>query len=215
VFAGHLGAGLGLGALAPRRSPGAIVLAAFALDVVLWVLVLAGIERVVVPEDYARRHFLTFFFPYSHGLAATLLWSLAAYLVAGRGRWGRLAAAAVASHFVLDAIVHVPEMPLLGARSPELGLGLWRHMGIALTLEAAITLTGLGAYVKLARPPRARAVGLGLVALLVLGMTVAGQTIAPAPPSASAAAVSGLGAIVLVSALVGWLARGAPPAPRR
>lgn len=207
MFAGHLGAGLGLGALSPRRNPGVLVLAAFALDIVLWCLVLFGIERAVVPADYDRRHYLTFSFPYSHGLVASHLWAVAFFLVVGRGPWGRLVAAAVLSHFVLDWLVHVPEMTVLGAGSRALGLGLWNDMPLALAVESAVTLGGLAIFLRLAHLPRARAIALGVVALSVLGMTIVGQTIAPAPPSGVAAATAGLSTIAVTVALVAWIAR--------
>ena len=207
MFAGHVGAGLALGALAPRKNPGLLVLAALVLDVVLWGLVLAGIERVLVPVDYERHHFLTFFFPYSHGLVASSLWALVSFVAFGRGRWGRLVAAGVASHFVLDWIVHVPEMPLLGPGSTVLGLGLWNRMPLALALEAFIALAGLSLFLRRTHPSTGRALWLTLTVLLVLGMTVAGQTVLPAPPSAAAAAVGGLGGIAVTVGLVSWIGR--------
>ena len=209
MFAGHVGAGLALGAIEPRRNVGTLVLGALLCDMVLWVLVLAGHERVIVPPDYAVRHYLLFEFPYSHGLLACAAWAAAFGLLAailsggpGRLRFGALAVAAVLSHFVLDALVHPPELPLAGDASPRIGLGLWDRLPLALGLEAALTVTGLALYLRARGPRRGRGIALACIVLLVLVVTVAGQTLAPAPSSIAAVAASSLASIALVVALV-------------
>ena len=212
MFAGHIGAGLALGAIEHRRNPGVLVLAALLSDGVLWLLVLAGVERVIVPPDYAARHYLGFVFPDSHGLLATVAWSMGIGLAAaaassgpGRLRWGALAAAAVLSHFVLDALVHPPELPLVIDASTGIGLGLWDRLPLALGLETALTVAGLALYLRARAPRRGRAIALAAVVLLVLVLTVAGQALAPPPPSSSAVAVSSLTAIGVVVVLVALL----------
>ena len=52
----------------------------------------------------------------------------------------------VFSRFILDFIVHVPELPVLGRDSTKLGLGLWNHMSAALTLEMVLVAAGLALY---------------------------------------------------------------------
>ena len=128
MFAGHVGAGLALGAIERHRNGGMLVLAALLCDAMLWLLVLAGVERVIVPPDYGARHYLLFDFPYSHELLACAAWAAAfglaaAALCAGqrRLRFWALAAAAVLSHFVLDVLVHPPELPLAGDASTRIG----------------------------------------------------------------------------------------------
>lgn len=50
------------------------------------------------------------------------------------------------SHFVLDGLVHVPELPRLGQNSPKVGLSLWNHMPLKLTIESLMALIGLVLY---------------------------------------------------------------------
>jgi hypothetical protein len=124
--------------------------AALLLDLVLWSLVLLGVERIHEPADYARRHYLSFVFPYSHGLLGVCLLATLAGLATElvlRGRAGAHGAAAVVavavlSHWLLDAVVHVPDLPLLGASSPKVGLGLWEHVPAAIAVEAGVTAAG-------------------------------------------------------------------------
>jgi hypothetical protein len=218
MFAGHIGAGLALGSGARRLNVGWFVLAALWLDVVLWALVLFGVESARIPDDFAVTHQAAFDFPWSHGLLAGIAWSLVAGgfaalivgAVADRRRIAGLIAAAVFSHWLLDALVHAPELPLAGDASPRVGLGLWSHMGIALTVEAAVLVVGLGIYLRGAALSRGRRIALVLTALFTLVLTVLGMTLAPPPPSIRSMASTSLEAIAIVCILIGALAR--PPA---
>src|SRR5215831_2125945 len=120
------------------------------------------------PADYAQHHTLRFTFPYSHGLLASGLWAALVggltWLVTPQGGSPRRRAAfvigaAVCSHWLLDALVHIPELPLTGAHSPHVGLALWDHMPLALTLETGITAAGLALYLRGSRRSRRRTTG--------------------------------------------------------
>lgn len=217
MFAGHVGAALAIGCAERRLNVGVFVAAALLLDAALWLFVLLGIESVEIPPDFARTHQPAFVFPYSHGLLAALLWSAAAALAVAaavplrgaRGRAAALVAAAVFSHWLLDALVHRRELPLVGAGSPRLGLALWDDLPIALLLEAAVVVVGLVLFLPgsgLTRGGKVALVGFGLGALV---FTVLGMTIAPPPPSVAAMAGSSLAALVAVCVLAWWLGRRA------
>jgi hypothetical protein len=210
MFVGHLGAGLAAKRMAPRLSLGALFLAAMLLDVLLWIFVLLSLEQVHVPANFGEVHYLTFTFPYSHGLIASLSWSAAAFGVARVGGWnaraGVVVAATVFSHFLLDALVHVVGLPVLGPGSYRLGLGLWRHTGLALAVECVIG--GLGWWIYLGSPRAARGAarwGLGGAVALCAVLTVAGGLATTPPPSAGAMAATSLSAIGLLSAVASWL----------
>ena len=64
MFIGHLGVGLALKKAEPRANLGWLFAAAMLPDLVLWSLVLAGVEQSRVPSDYAERRYLGFEFPY-------------------------------------------------------------------------------------------------------------------------------------------------------
>jgi hypothetical protein len=200
-----------------RVNLGAFVFAALLLDAVLWLFVLLGWEAVTIPADFTTTHQPQFVFPYSHGLLAGVAWSLLAGMAAhvccprlaqARARAAALVAAAVFSHWLLDAIVHAPEMPVMGNDSAKVGLALWHAMPVALALEAAIALAGLYAFLSGSTLSRSRKLWLSALSLFVLVFTVVGMTVAPAPPSDTAMAMSSLATIVVVCALIGWLVRG-------
>jgi hypothetical protein len=118
-----------------------------------------------------------------------------------------LVAAAVSSHWLLDALVHRPELPLVGSDSPKVGLGLWSSLPTALCIEVAILAIGFCLFVPGCRMSRGRWLAFTVLSLVIAVATVAGMTIAPPPPSPEAMAVSSGVTIVLVCALAGWLAR--------
>lgn len=220
MFAGHIGAALAIGRAERSVNVGAFVSAALLLDFVLWLFVLLGWESVLIPADFAATHQPDFVFPYSHGLLAALSWSLAAAVAAfvactglkqGRVLAAGLIAAAVFSHWLLDALVHAPELPLIGANSTKVGLGLWQSMPVALAVEAGIVVAGLALFLSGSALPRTRKLALAALCLLALGFTVLGMTVAPAPPSVLAMAASSLATIAVVCALAFWLGSSAAP----
>jgi hypothetical protein len=216
MFAGHVGAALAIGRAERRINVGVFVFAALLLDFALWLLVLLGWESVAIPASFASTHQPEFVFPFSHGLLAGLVWSaLAAVgiwacfagLAQGRLRAAVLVAAAVLSHWLLDAMVHAPELPLAGNNSMKLGLGLWNMMPVALVVEAAIAVAGLCLFIAGSGLPRTRKVALSVLSLVVLAGTVAGMTIGAAPPSIAAMAWSSLAMIAAVCLLAAWIGR--------
>ena len=210
MFLGHIGVGLGLKRAAPSLNAGVLVAAALLLDWLLGLFVLGGVEAVHVPQDFARRHYLTFSFPFSHGLAATLLWSAAAAALGAallRGpsrRWGALVVAvAVASHFLCDAVEHIPELPLLGANSPLVGWGLWRWMPLALALEVALAAVGFGLYWRAV--PGGFPWGLALLLLVLAAVALPGQLLSTEAPATQALVATWLLQVPLLGLLIGWL----------
>jgi hypothetical protein len=216
MFAGHLGAALAVARADRRINVGTFVFAAMLPDLLLWLFVLLRWESAAIPGDFPIRHQAQYVFPYSHGLAASVGWAgllgaaVAAWLPAPprrRARCAVLIGAAVLSHWVLDAIVHVPELPLLGAGSTRVGLGLWDHRAVALVFEGIIVVAGLLLFVPGAGLSRAKALALTALCLVCLALTVAGMTVAPPPPSVPAMASSSLGTIAVVCAVAWWLGR--------
>lgn len=215
MLAGHVGAALAIARAEPRINAGTFVGAALLLDIVLWLFILLGWEAVTIPPDFARRHQAAFVFPYSHGLVAALGWSVLAGLLAAltranlrtRARAAVLVGAAVFSHWVLDALVHAAEMPLAGAGSRKVGLGLWDQLPVGLGVEVAIVALGLWLFLRNASLTRARRMATAVVCVVLLVFTIAGMTVAPPPPSAVAMAGSSLATLVVVIALLGWLDR--------
>jgi len=212
MFAGHIGAALAIGRAERAVNVGVFVAAALLLDFLLWLFVLLGWESVAISADFAATHQPEFVFPYSHGLLASAAWSALAGALAlilcarlkARWRVATLVGAAVLSHWVLDALVHRPELPLAGPGSHLIGLALWDNMPFALTLEASLVVVGLYLFISGTTIGRARSMAFVVVSAVVMAFTAVGMTMAPAPPSAAAMAGSSLAALAVVCLLACW-----------
>jgi hypothetical protein len=186
---GHAAVALGASRAEPRINVGLLIFAAFLADFLLGIFAAFGLEQAHVPPDFASRHYLTFTFPYSHGLVSLLLWGI---LLGGllcwldrrdRTRAFLVVAALVFSHFLLDALVHVPELPLLGENSPKIGLALWNHLPLELTLETLMAIAGLAIYWRLGGS-RVSRWGIAIFTLLLTALTWT-QLFITRPPSPS------------------------------
>jgi hypothetical protein len=218
---GHYAPALGLKALAPRVPLWVLFLAVQVLDLAFMFFVLADIEHVrIVPGFTASNDLDLVDMPWSHSLVASVAWSALAGAVAGalvpgaRWRAALAVAAAVFSHYVLDAVVHVPDLTLAGAGTPRIGLGLWNHLPVALAVEAALFAGGAWILVRSswagAAGRRAAVTRLAAVMLLLLVVTY----LIPTPPTPAALAASGLGTFAALSLAAGFLVdRGSRAAP--
>ncbi len=174
---GHAAVALGASRAAPRLNVGLLVFAAFLADFLLGIFAAFNLEQAHVPPDFAARHYLTFTFPYSHSLIALVLWAVILGALFSRvdkqhtSRAFWIVAALVLSHFVLDALVHVPELPLLAQNGVKVGLGLWNYMPLELTLETLMALAGIALYWKLWGTTRVTRWGMAAFVLLVTGLT--------------------------------------------
>ena len=153
-------------------------------------LVLLGVEKVRIVPGFTRTNALDLYYmPYTHSLVAAILWSAAAfalYRLAARGgnTAGLVVAAAVFSHWVLDLVVHVPDLPLYDDTT-KVGLGLWNWPATALGLEAAALFGGMWLYFRTGAARRIPMVGFGLVMLAIQVYVYFG------PPPASDRSVAG------------------------
>jgi hypothetical protein len=216
MFIGHYAASFAAKRAAPRLSLALLFLAAQALDLLFGVFVLAGVEKLrIVPGFTEVNAYDLYHMPYSHSLVASLGWSVTIALSfvavvsygggdqAGRTRAAVLVGAAVFSHFVLDVPMHTPDLPLLGAASPKIGLGLWNHRTLAVAFELAVVLGGLWLYASATRAKDRRGTwAFGAFAVALIALTVATPFLPP-PPGVAAFAVQALVAY-LALALAAW-----------
>jgi len=130
---------------------------------VLWAgFVGLGIERFrVVPGFTATNALDLYYMPITHSLpgAAALSLVLGAVVAgvyrANRGRVLLVVALAGFSHWLIDLIVHVPDLALWDD-SYKVGFGLWNYFWIALALEFAFLLAGAWTYARMLPSARSR-----------------------------------------------------------
>jgi hypothetical protein len=177
-------------------SLGALFFAAQFADLLWPTLVLLGVEHVAVaPGATAVTPLIFISYPYSHSLLMLCVWGVligAAYAVATRSRAAAAVTLAllVVSHWILDVIAHVRDLPLIPTGGPRLGLGLWSSVAGTLIVEFAIFTIGVWLYIRTTRPrDRVGSVALWtLVAFLAIVMVA--NVFGPPPPSATAVAWS-------------------------
>ena len=115
-------------------------------------------------------------------------------------------AAAAFSHWILDLIVHIPDLPLYD-NIDKVGFGLWRHVALSFPLELAVLLIGAWLYAR-ALPPAGRRGHIalrGFVVLLALLQVYA--NFGPAPSSETAMAIMALGLYIALAVLAAVLER--------
>jgi len=176
MFIGHAAAGFAAKKLAPRASLAWLLVAPWLLDF-LWPLFLAaGIARVrprAAASPFLNLDFV--FYPWSHSLLMALVWAALfgfAYARATRDRRGAMVVSAlVVSHWAMDLLVHVPDLPLWPGPSPLFGLGLWRLPAYAMFVEGLLFVGGLAVYVGCTRPlDRTGNLALGGLVAFLLGI---------------------------------------------
>jgi hypothetical protein len=204
MFIGHFGLGFAAKRVAPRVSLGTAFLAAQWLDLLWPTLLLLGMESVrIVPGATAVTPLVFDHYPISHSLVAAACWGLvlgAVYAFAkGQARGAIVVGLLVVSHWLLDAIVHVPDLPLAPGLDTMVGLGLWQSKAATLAVEVPIFAIGVWLYVTSTRATgKPGRYGLaGLVAFLAL--IHVGNLFGKPPPSASAIAWVGQAQWLLVA----------------
>jgi len=157
MFIGHFGAAMAAKRLAPKTSLGTLVFAADFLDLLWPILLLLNVEHVHAAPGITRMSPLDFTdYPISHSMIMALVWSLlvgGAYGAIRRyGRGAVIVGLAVFSHWVLDLIVHRPDLPLWLRGGTRVGLGLWNSVIGTLAVEVLCFGGGLWIYARLSRP---------------------------------------------------------------
>jgi len=215
MFIGHFALGFGAKKLAPQVSLGILLLASQLADIIWPNLVLLGIETLKIQPGVTLMTPLDFTsYPYSHSLAALLLWSLifaVIYLALSRAglKAAFVLAVLVLSHWILDVLTHRPDMPITLGESPKIGAGLWNYPIIAIPFELLLFGIGVWLYQHHTAPlNRKGSIGFWLLVLFLLAVYVANvaSVAGPPPPSPIAVAWSAQ-AIWLIIAWGFWVDR--------
>jgi membrane-bound metal-dependent hydrolase YbcI (DUF457 family) len=193
MFIGHYGIALAAKRLAPRTSLGTLFVAAVLIDLVWPTLLLIGVERARIDTTLGGVTPLLFsHYPWTHSLLAVCVWS--ALLGGGYFAWvhDRRAALVVAglvlSHWILDAIVHRPDLLLMPGGHWAIGFGLWRSAIATLVVELSVFSFGVLLYLRATTGARRWPLWT-LVALLIV--IYLGNLFGPPPPSIEAIAWAG------------------------
>lgn len=208
MFLGHFGLAMGSKRGTEGVSLGVLFFAAQWADLLWPVLVLADIERLTIEPGITTTTPLDFiYYPWSHSLLMGVVWGL---VIGGlyygwQRRFGDavIVGVLVPSHWVLDFIVHRPDLPLWPG-GPEVGLGVWNSIVGTLLVEVGLFAAGAALYL-LSTSARDRIGGWGAYGLVVLlAVIFLGSTFGPVPENPTTVAYSAL-ALWLAVPLAYWI----------
>ncbi len=210
MFIGHWAPALAIAARRKRPGLGTLFIAAQLVDWVFFLFVLLGVEKMRLdPAISAVSPLDLYYMPYTHSLLGALVWSAAfAFLILliSRDRTAALfTGAVVLSHWLLDLLVHVPDLTIAGS-PPKLGFGLWNYPAIEMPLELAITFGALWLYVRARQPLPGRALVLGALLLALQLFNWFGPVASEVSPSTTYLAFVAYG---LVTVAAWWMGKSA------
>ena len=207
MFTGHYSASFA-GKAVDRAIPlWVLFVAVQLLDFVWSILVLLGVEHVrIVPGFLAASALDLYDMPYTHSLAGALAISViggALFCVLWKRPWtaGLIVGVAVFSHWILDLIVHAPDLLIYG--SYKMGFGLWNYFWPELALECALLLGTLLWYLSAVSSPVVKRRAWILFAILIAFQCI--DKFGPPPAGAGQAAGSALAAYMVLASLAFWV----------
>jgi hypothetical protein len=205
MFVGHYGVSFAAQRMNRQIPLWVLFIAVQLLDIFWAPFILLGVEKVrIVPGITASNPLDLYYMPYTHSLIAAVLWSAAGcglYQLWRRPAGGAamLVGLAIFSHWILDFVVHRPDLPLYD-NTAKVGLGLWNRPALAFGLEAALLLGGMSLLLRGRAGPKAGMLVFGIVMLAIQAVVFFG----PPPVSDTAAAITALVSYGLFAAFVAW-----------
>lgn len=157
MYAGHFAAGLAIKSRVPEAPTWGLLVGVGLMDILFGPFVMLGIESVSLTPGESPGFSLDYI-DWSHSLATSILWAvLFGILFLRRGEVVAVAmAVAVFSHFVLDIVMHPPDLALWPNAELHLGLGLWTRLPNGWWIaELAFILGCAAVYIRGARRTRA------------------------------------------------------------
>ena len=216
MFVGHFAPALA--AAAHPRAPklATLFVAGQLVDWGFFALLLTGAEKMrVVPGITAMNPMDLYHMPYTHSVVGSAVWALgfAALIWLARRDLvsAGIAGAVVLSHWLLDLLVHRPDLTLAGS-PPKLGLGLWNHPAIEMPLELLLTFGALWVFLSRTRGPALPAIMLAVVLLALQAVNWFGPVASEVTPGTSYLAFFAYGLATLAA---WWLGKTRVPAPAK
>lgn len=198
MLLGHYGVAFAAKRAIPRTSLGTLTLAAQLLDEIWPILLVLGVEQVrIVPGLMAANPLDFVYYPFTHSLAAAIVWSIVLgviyYWIRRNRRSAMIVGALVLSHWILDLPMHRPDLQLWPGSSVRVGLGAWRSIPLTIVLELTVFLGGLAVYLRTTRSrDRVGSWALWSMVAVLLIIFFSGFT-SPPPPNERALAFFALG----------------------
>ncbi|MDE3115207.1 MAG: hypothetical protein KGL26_06355 [Pseudomonadota bacterium] len=152
MFIGHYGPAFAAKPLARPIPLWLLFIAVQWMDLCWSVLVMLHVEKLRIVPGFTQGSPLDLYYmPFTHGLLGALVlavlfgWIASRFFSTARTRVFLVLTAAVFSHWLLDLVVHVPDLPLW-RDTMKVGFGLWHWAWISVPLELAVMAGGAWVY---------------------------------------------------------------------
>src|SRR5215470_8267700 len=157
MFIGHYGVMLAGKGIDKRPSLGTMFLAAQWLDLLWPILALLGIERFSIDPGNMVLSSLRFdYYPWSHSMLMAIGWSVlfggVYFAIKKNGKGALLLGCLVFSHWLLDLLVHRPDLQLTPFSEIRVGLGLWNFKWPEIITESFLLIVGASIYLRVTKP---------------------------------------------------------------
>ncbi|KXH76216.1 MAG: hypothetical protein AM326_03265 [Candidatus Thorarchaeota archaeon SMTZ-45] len=218
MFIGHYGIAFALKKYAPKTSLGFLFIAVQLADIAFFTLLLLGIEHARIIPGFTEASPLDLYdFPISHSLLGSLAWTVATYLVVRliplknsnnapyRQRTALILSVGVFSHFVLDVLVHTPDLLLVPGLDIRIGLGLWNSIIATVAVELAILVIGCCIYLRSSPSGVGPAGKYGIYAFLAVLLVIIVITPFMTFPDTLAVAIQGILVYAVLTLTAWWL----------
>lgn len=169
MFLGHYALAFGSKKVSQAPSLGTMFFATQFIDLLWPLFLIAGIERVEIKPGISEFNPLDFvYYPFTHSLAGTLFWAVlfgVVYYFATKNKKGAyISAGLVLSHWFLDLLSHIPDLPIAPGSETKLGLGLWNSIPLTIIVEGLLFAAGLYIYTSVTKAKNKKG-SLGLYSL--------------------------------------------------
>jgi hypothetical protein len=196
MFLGHFGAGFAGKKFSKSTSLGTYFMAAQWIDLIWPILVLFGIEKVEIDPGISAVTPLDFsYYPFTHSLVGVLVWAILFgtiyYFIKKNYKTSIILGLLVLSHWFLDLLVHIPDLPIFPRDGLKVGLGLWNSYAATIILEGLIFGIGVYFYYKVtkAKNRTGKYSLIGLIAFLISIYVL--NLVGPPPDSVEAIGIVG------------------------
>ena len=182
MLMGHYGAAYALRSQSPAIPLWVYFLLVQAVDLVFFLLALLDVETLkLLHGERGPLAMDLISIRFSHALVLNALVAFGIVLIGlllKRGGAALLIAAAFASHWLFDLLVHEPDLPLTPAETNRVGFGLWELPLLGLGIELVVLLGGGLLLFRELHDPRAKF----LVMWTLAGLSIAQILFVALPP---------------------------------
>ncbi|MDT3695274.1 MAG: hypothetical protein ROY99_02710 [Ignavibacterium sp.] len=196
MFIGHFGVGFAGKKFSKSASLGTYFMAAQWIDLIWPIFLLLGIEKVEIKPGISAVTPLDFtYYPFTHSLFAAVVWGIlfgaVYYFLKKNLKTSVVLGLLVISHWFLDLLVHIPDLPVFPGEGIKVGFGLWNSFTATLFVEGLIFIAGIYLYYKITKSKNKTGTYslIGLIVFLVL--IYVSNLFSPPPDSVKAIAIVG------------------------